>query len=73
MTRQSSPQKLRFICADAPVMASVINFFLQILINCIDINALTRLKFSKFSIINVLNAFQHISEKINFWYKGPPL
>ena len=38
-----------------------------------DINALALLKFFKYSIINVLNAFLQGSEKKNFWYKGPPL
>ena len=36
------------------------------LINFNDINALTRLQFFKLSIINVLYAFLHVSEKIKF-------
>ena len=50
--RQSRPHGIRFICADATSLASVINI----------VNFNARLKFSKYTIINVLNAFLDVSE-----------
>ena len=54
----SGPHGLRFTCTDPPFLATVIKFK--------DINALARLKLSKYSIYNVLNAFLHVSKKIKF-------
>ena len=61
LTRLFWPAQINF------VIIALARLFGQSLINFIDFNTLTHLKFSKFSIIIVFNAFLHVSEKIKFW------